>query len=177
MDVHSVKVKFTNGGGIECFGPSYLQSGLNKPLSTSTVGDWSAYNCPFYVTETLLPPQQIEATKPYDASVNLLADVGDCRGVKNLWEMNSTSKDGMIPMLAQPVSKEYTMGFTTRNFINTNRDFWIMPIVGAEIPSSLRPGEPYAPMYVNDAIGPTGTMGWWACISLWGITIEVSLGG
>lgn len=71
--------------------------------------------------------------------------------------------------MVNPPTKSYNMGANTLAFVDSHRDFWITPLFNCTFSGPGR-GE-YGPWYV-----PT-TGGWWACISLWGIQIEVTLGG
>lgn len=142
-------------------------------------GNITDWYLPFYVTEyepqpsdqipPLDTPQTIVAQKPYDAQLDLLSDTGDFSGNRNLWNFNDGNRDGGIPALLNPPTKSYYMGANTLSFVNQHRDFWIVPITLTEYNSASAGG--YSPYYVH----PTG--GWWGCVSVWDISIEVYLGG
>ena len=174
LAVTNVKVKFTNGGGVRCFGTAQAASPNNRALKG--IMDFNQLYLPFYVTEfinnstpLLMPQGIVAASRPCDSSIDILADNGECRGARLLWDrIASPSTDGGIPTLTTPTSKQYDMGGSTLNYVNQHRDFWIVPMIDTWYSSGTLGG--YAPYFVDAQM-------LWACISLWGISVEVSLGG
>lgn len=163
LEVTDVKVKFINGGGVAAYQSAGIQSANNSQLKGKfNFVDWYM---PFVVSQSLDSPSLLVA-KPYDALVDILADTGTVRGVRDLWGFSGTTRDGGIATLNAPVHKTYTMGANTLSNFNANKGGWIIPYIDA----AYYGAQNYAPYYVNNSIG------YWGCISLWGLTLEVSLG-
>lgn len=87
------------------------------------------------------------------------------RGARDLWGFSGTNSDGGIPTLTVPPNKDYIMGADTLGAMATNKQGWIVPFIDASVVNSRN----YEPYYVNP------TNGWWACVSVWGLTLEVEL--
>jgi hypothetical protein len=163
LEVTSVKVKFINGGGVAAYQSAGTQSANNSQLKGKfDFGDWYL---PFAVSQSLDAPSLLGA-KPYDALVDILADTGTVRGARDLWGFSGTTRDGGITTLNAPVQKTYTMGAYTLSNFNANKGGWIIPYFDAAYSGARN----YNPYYVND------NNGYWGCISLWGLTLEVTLG-
>lgn len=167
LSVKNVTVKFTSGGGVQCIGSPATRNYQNCPLKGYS--NFNQWYLPFFVTEILPFPQEYGPHgDPYDAKFDILADTGECRAARDLWVRNSSNMDGGIPTLTNPVSRQYDMGANTLSYVNGHRTFWITPLVDWVYNSSTLGG--YAPYYVNTYNG------WWGCISLWGLSVDVELG-
>ena len=121
---------------------------------------------PFTVCSSLGTIQQIAACAQ-DSKVDILADYDDCRGARDLWGFTTANRDGGIATLTTPVRRTYTMGAETIAAVNASMSgFWVIPYIDYTIsgPSA------YRPYYVNTSPG------FWGVISLWDISLRVSLG-
>lgn len=94
-----------------------------------------------------------------------MADTGVYKGVRDLWAFTGTTRDGGIPVLTVPKTHSYFLGQATLNSFNQNKGGWITPVE----PLSYSSTSSYLPYYVNS------TNGYWACMSVWGFSVELDL--
>lgn len=161
LDVTAVKVKFTSGGGVQTYQSAAARSSYNTVLKG--VYDFNTWTIPFAVTQELVKYADLKG-KPYDNALDILADGGAAVGTRDLWGFGSADRDGGIATLTTPVEKSYSMGAATLADFNANKGAWIVPYTHA----TSQPFS-YTPYYIPD------NSGWWGCISLWGLSVEISL--
>lgn len=171
--VTSAKIKFVNGGGIQCYQSAATGSSYNQMLRNYT-SQWNTWEVPFHALVDLnarTTPQEI-ARAPVTYSPNVLADTGTPRGARDLWGFagipDETSRpDGGIPILTVPPTKSFDMGADVLNVLNSNNGCWLIPFITGFVSSTTN----YRPQYVNP------NNGWWACISVWGVTLQITIDG
>jgi len=166
LDVTGVKVSCTSGGGVQTYQSAAAHSSYNTPLKGAY--DFDSWVIPFAVTQELVKYSDLVG-KPHDNGFDILADTGAVVGARDLWAFGSADRDGGVATLSSPVAKSYSMGAATLADFNANRGGWIVPYVNASTSQGINVFG-YYPYYIPS------NPGWWGCISLWGLTVEVSLG-
>jgi len=83
-----------------------------------------------------------------------------------LWAF-SDGRDGAIPSLNTPAAISFDLNSTMRTRAASLGTFWIIPFIYFRNNSSTAGYEPYFP--ADDAF-------YWACTSVYGISIEISIG-
>ena len=166
LDVTGIKVSFTSGGGVQIYQSAAGHSTNNSALKGKY--DFSTWNVPFTVTPNLVKPSDLMQL-PYDTGPDILADAGGFVGTRDLWGFGSSNRDGGIATLTTPVTKSFNMGSSTVAAFNANKGGWIVPYVYASNSQGINIFG-YYPYYIPN------NPGWWGCVSLWGLSIEISLG-
>lgn len=161
LELQSVTVKFTNGGAIWCYGTAGGKSNNNDAWRNHVTTGGTSWYLPFAVCQTLGHIQSIRQC-PYDSKVDIMADSGGYKGVRDLWGYSGTNRDGGIPTLTTPQERSYTMGSQTLKSMSDNHGGWIVPFIDCSISSSTS----YRPFCI-----PANPL-YWACVSLWGLTLE-----
>lgn len=165
LDLQSVTVRFTNGGAVFCYGTAGGKSNNNDAWKNHTSAGETSWYLPFAVAQTLGHIQSLAAC-PYDAAVDIMNHGTACKGVRDLWGYSGTNRDGAIPTLTTPIVKSYTMGAQTLAAMQSSGGGWIVPYINFRLSS----GTDYRPQCV-----PPNPL-YWACVSVWGISIDVTVG-
>lgn len=171
----TISVKYTTGGACQCYQSAGSKSASNKPLKN--FGNWGTTWQPLFGVYTgdlaanynKLHHRNVAALNWFSGQ-NMLADgsTGGFRGVRDLWAFTGTSRDGGIPTLTTTLTKTVNLNSTQASWLRAGANgVWIIPYTGM----SYGTGETnYAPSYY------TTSNGWWACWSLWGLTLQVKIG-
>ena len=168
----SVQVNFVNMGAVWAYGQSKGQNPNNTNIKNAlygwTTGDWYV---PFHFLNTPTcnyHQTYINSNFPYDSvNVSQYGSTGDFKGYHDLWEIsNEQATDGCLPTLTNPVTQSYNLGTTTLAGFKSNSGGWILPSIHPQYNSA----DDYKP---SSGWGGDGSNHYWACLSLWDITVDL----
>lgn len=167
LDVTGGKIKFINGGAIECYQSAANQSTNNRLWQNAQgvpAGNRFWYGI-FGVMNSLGDIQHIR-NAPAE-QFDLATTTGTPRGARDLWARTGLNTDGGIPTLVTPTQCQVALGASTQGAMNNNKTsgFWV---VAHFVPTCSSIND-YSPYYINT------NNGYWGCASLWDITLEVEL--
>ena len=171
----SVQVNFVNLGAVWAYGQSKGANPNNTNINSSPFGPpANPWSFPFYFLNTPTcnyHQTYINANFPYDlVNVSEYGSTGDFKGYHDLWEINNQSTtDGCLPTLTTPVTQSYNLGATTLSGFKANNGGWILPSIIPVLNSSTD-------YYPRSGWGGDGSNHYWACVSLWDITVDIVIG-
>jgi len=87
--------------------------------------------------------------------------------VRDLWGFTGTNRDGAIPTVTNPSTQAIQFNYGVRDKIaaNINSGIWIVPFFYPEIYTA----QDYRPFFW------TSNNGYWGCVSVWGLTLRLTL--